>query len=317
MRKSERLNDMMIYLNDKKSFHLGDIMERYAISKSTALRDIRSLEDIGMPFYSQSGRNGYYGMLPHRLLSPIVFTIDEIYALYFSMQTLKAYQSTPFHLSIEKLKHKFEGCISEKRVQELRKMERIFSLGSYRNKSVCSCLEGLLQMALNEKVCRIQYIKGEMVKQYDVQFFHITSAYGQWYTTAYNFKARITQVFRCDKITSLQECDAYSAKPLSEFLKSSDELFRNDQSIDFKVGISTKGVDLFYKEHYPSMALYQENERHYIQGFYNHGEEGFIAGYFISYGENLLSIQPESLKLMLLDRIEGIKNHLLSNMPKQ
>jgi hypothetical protein len=52
MKKSERLNDMMIYLNDKKSFKLKDIMNRYTISKSTALRDIRSLEEIGMPVYS-------------------------------------------------------------------------------------------------------------------------------------------------------------------------------------------------------------------------------------------------------------------------
>lgn len=59
MKKSERLIDMMVYLNDKKSFNLKDIMDRYTISKSTALRDIQSLEEIGMPIYSNSGRNGH------------------------------------------------------------------------------------------------------------------------------------------------------------------------------------------------------------------------------------------------------------------
>ena len=140
MNKSQRLNDMMIYLNDKKSFNLKNIMDRYSISKSTALRDIQSLEEIGMPIYSTSGRNGYYGILPNRLLSPIVFTIDEVHALYFAMQTLNAYQSTPFHLNVKKLKQKFEGCISEERIQKLRRMELIFSLGSYQNKNECSCL---------------------------------------------------------------------------------------------------------------------------------------------------------------------------------
>ena len=153
MKKSERLNDMLIYLNDKKSFHLKSIMERYSISKSTALRDIQSLEEIGMPIYSRPGRNGYYGILPNRLLSPIVFTIDEVYALYFSMQTLTAYQSTPFHLSIEKLKQKFEACISEERIKALRKMELIFNLGSYQSKNECNCLKDILQMAVEESVC--------------------------------------------------------------------------------------------------------------------------------------------------------------------
>ena len=104
MKKSERLNDMMMFLNNKNSFNIKDIMERYHISRSSAIRDIKSLEELGMPIYSKSGRNGSYKILPNRLLSPIVFTIDEVYSLYFAMLTLSAYQSTPFHLSVEKLK---------------------------------------------------------------------------------------------------------------------------------------------------------------------------------------------------------------------
>ncbi|MEG0485981.1 MAG: HTH domain-containing protein, partial [Oscillospiraceae bacterium] len=72
MNRSERLNDMMRYLNNKNSFGLKDITEKYSISKSTALRDIQSLEEIGMPIYSTLGRNGYYGVLQNKLLSPIV-----------------------------------------------------------------------------------------------------------------------------------------------------------------------------------------------------------------------------------------------------
>ena len=44
MRKSTRLNDMMIFLSDKSFFNLKDIMQEYGISKSTAIRDIQSLE---------------------------------------------------------------------------------------------------------------------------------------------------------------------------------------------------------------------------------------------------------------------------------
>lgn len=51
MSKSERINDMMIYLNDKNFFNLKDLMDRYDISKSTALRDVASLEEMGMPIF--------------------------------------------------------------------------------------------------------------------------------------------------------------------------------------------------------------------------------------------------------------------------
>ena len=48
MNKSQRINDMLIFLNKKRQFNLKDIMNRYHISKSTALRDIASLETLGM-----------------------------------------------------------------------------------------------------------------------------------------------------------------------------------------------------------------------------------------------------------------------------
>ena len=133
MRKSERLHDMMIYLNGKNSFNLKDIIKKYHISKSTALRDIQSLESIGMPIYSQQGRNGYYGILPNRLLSPIVFTVDEMYALYFAMLTLRDYQTTPFHFSVTALKNKFEMCLSDEKKNQLRKMESILRMGGIKH----------------------------------------------------------------------------------------------------------------------------------------------------------------------------------------
>ncbi len=312
MKKSERLNDMMRYLNDKKSFNLKSIMDRYSISRSTALRDIQSLEEIGMPIYSSSGRSGGYGILPNRLLSPINFTTDEVYALYFSMQTLSAYQSTPFHLNIQKLKQKFEGCISEERMKKLRKMELIFSLGSYQNENECSFLKDVLNMAIEENVCEIWYAKGGSNQKYAVQFFYITSAYGQWYATAYNFQTKGPQVFRCDKIQSVHRCDKYMARPLSSYLISPKELFRDKTSIDFELGISIKGADLFHKEHYPSMELYYKNGEYYVRGFYNKGEENFIANYVISYGEAIFSIQPTSLKNLILERLDTIKRHFIS-----
>jgi len=91
MNKSERLNDMIRYLNGREFFNLSDLMEKYKISKSTALRDIDSLEQLGMPIFAEHGRHGRYGILKNRLLSPITFTMDEVYALYFAMLTLESY----------------------------------------------------------------------------------------------------------------------------------------------------------------------------------------------------------------------------------
>lgn len=303
MNKSERLNDMMLFLNDKNLFNLRDLMDKYSISKSTALRNVEALERIGMPIYSQHGRNGYYGILRNRLLSPIVFNIDEVFALYFSMLTLRAYETTPFHLSVEKLKEKFENCLSAEKIEMLRKVEKVFSLASIQHSNECRFLSDVLQYAIEEKVCNVKYQKKDVEQKYSIQFFDISSAYGQWYATGYNFEIESPQVFRCDKILLIEESNEYIAKPLSEFIKSADELYKIHGATIFEVEISKKSVDLFYKEHYPSMEICLENGKYFIRGFYNIGEEIFITNYFITYGENILSIKPIELKNLIIKKL--------------
>ncbi|SCZ07741.1 helix-turn-helix transcriptional regulator [Alkaliphilus peptidifermentans] len=309
MGKSERINDMMIYLNSKNYFNLKDIMERYDISKSTALRDIKSLEEIGMPIFSEAGRNGRYGILRNRLLSPIVFTIDEMYALYFAMITLKGYESTPFHLSVSTLKNKFETCISNEHISTIRKMEQILSFEVLKHHNSSPLLRDILKMAVEQAVCKITYNKKGTATQFFVQFFNVSASYGQWYVTAFNFDTNKVQVFRCDKIITLDESTVYSSKPIKELTNLSANAFRHKGATDFEVGILSKGVDLFYKEHYPSMQLHIEGQQYIIRGFYNKGEENFIANYFLNYTDNIISIKPQKLKKLLQDKICILESH--------
>lgn len=312
MNRSERLNDMMRYLNDKNSFQIKDITTRYSISKSTALRDIKSLEEIGMPIYSNLGRNGCYGILQNKLLSPIVFNIDEVFALYFSMLTLRDYETTPFHLSVENLKQKFENCLAPEKIEMLRKTEKVFRLSSVSQNNHCEYLKDILQSAIDEKVRAVSYLKNERKQNYMIQFFNISSSFGQWYATGYNFETAQTQVLRCDKVLSIKECKKYEPKPFADFTKSNNMLYRKETATDFEVEVNSKGVDLFQKEHYPSMSLETENGRQFIRGFYNQGEENFIATYFLGYGETILSIKPMVLSEQILNRLSKIKQHFES-----
>ncbi|HAC5764994.1 TPA_asm: WYL domain-containing protein [Listeria monocytogenes] len=310
MKKSERLNDMMLFLNDKNVFQLSDIMTKYDISRSTAIRDVKSLEEIGMPIYSERGRNGHYQVLRNRLLSPIVFNIDEVFALYFSMLTLKAYETTPFYLSVEKLKTKFKRCLSAEKIEMLRKTEEVFSLGYIKHNNQCEFLDVILQFTMEEKVCQINYDKKGIEKTYVVQFYNISSAYGQWYVTSYNFETKRMQVFRCDRILELEENHAFEAKKLTDLKSETDYLYKKKDAINFEVEIASNGVDLFFKENYPSMKLNQEQGRNVIRGFYNRGEEPFIINYLLGFGDKINMVQPDSLKEMLLNELKSLQNHL-------
>ncbi|WP_277375695.1 helix-turn-helix transcriptional regulator [Paenibacillus polymyxa] len=308
MKKPERLNDMIRYLNSREYFNLNDLMDKYHISKSTALRDISSLEQLGMPIYSEHGRHGRYGILKNRLLSPIIFTMDEVYALYFAMLTLEAYQSTPFHLSVNKLNEKFEHCLSKIQINQIHKMKKVLQFEIYQHNHISRYLDKILTSVLNETYCKIQYSKNNQNKSYHVQFFKISAKFGQWYATGIELNTNKYRVFRCDRITSIEEEEINSHCSIDELLIRSLEMYQSEKSIDFEVEIVEQAKDIFYKEHYPSMKI-EQGHKTVIKGFYNPGEEEFIANYFMRYGHYVRSVKPESLKQIIKERVEHLLNH--------
>lgn len=308
MKKSERLNDMMRYLNGREFFNLSDLMEKYNISKSTALRDISSLEQLGMPIYSEHGRHGRYGLLKNRLLSPIIFTIDEVYALYFAMLTLESYQSTPFHLSVNKLNEKFEHCLSNTQISQIHKMKKVLQFERVQHKHVSRFLDKILASILNESACNIEYTKNNQTKSYPVQFFRISAKFGQWYATGIALNTNTYRVFRCDRITFIEEEERSARYSIEELLSRSLEFYQSENSIHFEVEIAEQAKDIFYKEHYPSMQI-EAGPITVIKGFYNPGEEEFLANYFMRYGQYVRAVKPEALKQMIQNKLEQLLSH--------
>ena len=197
MNKSQRINDMLIFLNKKRQFNLKDIMNRYHISKSTALRDIASLETLGIPIYSDLGRNGSYKILSNDLLSPIIFSIDEISALYFSMLTLENYNMCPFDIDLQKLKEKFENSISEQQLSKIIKIEKILQ-PEVRKTINNSQLRIILDILLHrqEEFFPIKYEEQSL----QVRFIKLFSHKGNWYAEVINKDTGQKEELSCQSI---------------------------------------------------------------------------------------------------------------------
>jgi predicted DNA-binding transcriptional regulator YafY len=283
-------------------------MENYNISKSTALRDISSLEQLGMPIFSEHGRHGRYGILKNRLLSPIIFTMDEVYALYFAMLTLESYQSTPFHLSVNKLNEKFEHCLSNTQIDPIHKMKKVLQFEMVQHKHVSRFLDKILASILNESACNIEYTKNNRLKSYSVQFFKISAKFGQWYATGIELTTNKYRVYRGDRISFLEEDKRAARYSLEELLSRSLEFYQSASNIHFEVEIEEQAKDIFYKEHYPSMEI-EAGPRTIIKGFYHPGEEEFLANYFMRYGQYVRAVKPEALKQMIQDKVKNLLNH--------
>ncbi|MCB5951996.1 HTH domain-containing protein [Enterococcus sp. BWT-B8] len=118
MKKVERVNTMIHYINNRAHFTISELMQEFNISRSTAIRDLQEVEQLGIPLEAEVGRSGGYSVLPNAVLPKIRFTDTEVKALFIAFMATKNLQ-LPYLSSRQSLTEKILGLISEKQQEEL------------------------------------------------------------------------------------------------------------------------------------------------------------------------------------------------------
>lgn len=116
--KVERINIIMRYINNRSHFTISEIMREFNISRSTAIRDIREIEAMGMPLVAEVGRDGGYFVMHNSVLPEVRFTNDEVKALFIAFMATRNLQ-LPYLKSRQSLAEKLLGLISESQQDDL------------------------------------------------------------------------------------------------------------------------------------------------------------------------------------------------------
>lgn len=79
MNRLSRLTSILTQLQAKKLVTATELSKKYDVSIRTIYRDIRSLEDSGIPIYTEEGKG--YSLVEGYTLPPVMFTEEEANAL--------------------------------------------------------------------------------------------------------------------------------------------------------------------------------------------------------------------------------------------
>ncbi|MGN7943051.1 helix-turn-helix transcriptional regulator [Virgibacillus sp. 6R] len=313
MKKSERLNQMLRFINQKQQFTLRDLMEQFQISKRTAIRDIAALEELGAPIYAEYGRYGGYRLLTQIQLPPISFTNQEIYALYFAMQSLKSFSTIPFQISFQSIHNKFLHELSENQRKEIERMQNRIAFHHIKQIKDSEHLDTLLMAAVKNIVLQITYLTTSKKSTRIIHPIAIYTMKGYWYCQAYDMNKKAYRVFRCDRITSAEATTIQPDEKLIDItFENAHSLWKPSKTaIHFKCLMTNQaGIERFKQEHYPSMKLLYEREGTFLVGSYEANETSFIMTYLAGFGKSIKIIEPvklkEDLRQYYLDLIEHL-----------
>ncbi|WP_340399555.1 YafY family protein [Paenibacillus sp. FSL H8-0079] len=343
MKKSERMNQMLRYINQKQQFTLQDLMQEFQISKRTALRDIASLEELGAPIYVEYGRYGGYRLLQQMQLPPISFNTGELHALYFAMQALRSFSSLPFQVSFRTIHEKFMSALSDKQRQDIENIQHRVSFRHTEQIRDSEHLEFLLMAAVQNIVIQITYpdqrrstdtgpasanhsdpepsSSPSRTSSFTIRTIQPITLYakrGYWYCQAYDLNKQAYRVFRCDRITSAEVSDIEPLAHVSELqAQDTHSLWEpSEQATSFKCLIDEAGVDLFQQEHFPSMQIMHVNEpgsesaQMLLVGSYEPHEIDFITRYLAGFGKSIKIMEPDTLKESLRQYYMDLLDHV-------
>jgi len=260
MKKVERINIIMRYINNRASFTISEIMREFNISRSTAIRDIREIEAMGMPLVAEVGRDGGYFVMNNSVLPTVRFTDNEIKALFIAFMATRN-QQLPYLKSRQSLAEKLMGLISQNQQDDLVLLNQIllFEGTNPNNPDLLEMsdlphpiLEKLIGILLADNYLWITIREGNDTKSYPVYLLHLYREKSLWLIEGFDLAEEKRVVFSVDHLIDVEPYPV--SKRLSR-KKIREKLSQREEAINLVLELGPKAIAQFKKYHPLTVSL--------------------------------------------------------------
>lgn len=319
MKKVERINVIMRYINNRAHFTISEIMREFNVSRSTAIRDIREIEAMGMPLVAEVGRDGGYSVMNNSVLPTVRFTDSEIKALFIAFMATRNLQ-LPYLKSRQSLAEKLLGLLSQNQQDDLVLLNQIllFEGTNPYNPDLLDLsdlphpmLEKLIQILLSDRYLGIAVKEGEEVKAHSIYLLHLYREKGLWLIEGFDLERERRQIYPVD---NLADIGPYPGQKRLSGKKILEIISKQEESANLVLELGPQAIAQFKKYHPVECSLSYTNPyqttailRTYIH--VDHAEElAEMTNWLLFLGRDIQVRQvPEEVLAGLRERLENMR----------
>lgn len=228
-----RLAAILTQLQSKRIVTATEIAEKYNVSVRTIYRDIRTLEQSGIPIITEEGKG--YSMMAGYTLPPVMLTQEEANALITAEQLILKNRDTSL------VEYYQSAIMKVKSVMRYSQKERVDFLSSrmqIRNKSEQGTSNYLIQLqtaVVNYQVVKIIYVSLENQKsERFIEPFAVYTTHENWVMVAFCRLRKDFRAFRLDCIRDIEMIGEHFEPhkiTLEQYLEKCRKKFRNTPDI--------------------------------------------------------------------------------------
>jgi len=312
MPKSQRLIQMMMFINAKKAFTVQELADEFGLSTRTVTRDLQELSELGVPVYSVQGRGGGYRLLQERLLPPIAFTESEAVSLFIAGQSLSHLGALPFEEGTDSALRKFYHYLPQDARARIDRLKDRVAIWSPRRDMSPEILKTLLQAIMARGAATIEYASARAVRSRDIQPIGLYESDGYWYCPAYCFREEGFRLFRADRIRSAVLNPSITARDdVARLTLQDPPESGGPEPIPFTLELTQQGVHELRSDRWFGPAIVPKTD----------GSEGGIAtirispdniGFYVDLawrlGEHATIVEPEEAIRMIRTKLESVRS---------
>jgi predicted DNA-binding transcriptional regulator YafY len=308
MNRIDRLQAIIIQLQSKKIVKAHEIASRFNISLRTVYRDVRALEDGGVPIGAEAGI-GYF-LDESYSLPPVMFTTNEAIALLIAGKLIPHMSDRKIDQSFQEALYKIKSVLKADDKKSLEKLEqsvRVYSGIKEPPQKDTLFLQEVQKALIHSKVMQLLYYSqySQQESQREVEPIALIFYAMNWHLIAWCKLRKAYRDFRLDRIRKLILIDKTYERKLDkafeEYLKCQKE---QNEYLEFKLKVTQPLAQFINESKYWYGFVSEEQREDKIEmTFMNPDLHGF-ARWVITMGVDVDIVEPielyEILRQMIL-----------------
>ncbi|GAA4085404.1 YafY family protein [Mucilaginibacter panaciglaebae] len=310
MNRIDRISAILIQLQSRRVVKAADIAERFNISLRTVYRDVKTLEEAGIPLIGEAGVG--YSIMDGYRLPPVMFTREEATAFLTAEKFVETLTDAATATQYKSAMYKVRAILKTTEKDMLESMDdRIEVIKGVHIPEMANTdhIQTVLHSISQKQVLSLNYFaqhSQEHTKRY-VEPIGIFFMSGFWHLIAYCRLRKDYRDFRVDRIKNLLVTDEHYT---DEHPSLKDYIAQKtiEKELDAVVILVDKSVypHLEHQKYYSGFISEKSKGDGIEMTFLTSSLEGF-ARWYMMYGENAEIVSPDSLR----DRVRELTERLM------
>lgn len=310
MNRTDRLIGIVLLLHSRKIVRAKDIARHFGITLRTVYRDMKALNEAGVPIAAESGEG--YSLVEGYHLPPVMFTQEEASALYMGGELTRNFTDRSLQPHIESALTKILAVLPSEKKEYLEKLRTSTAIHTrpvrFKEGFRDDVITVIQDAVVHRHVLSLEYFSNrrEELTRRKVEPLGVVYYSNYWHLIGYCRLRKDYRDFRTDRIKSIEALDEIFTErkdfSLEVYLKRDME-GENLQEVRIKF---KHPVASYVSERYNYGLVHQEPAEDGVIMTFMVPSVELLTGWLLSYGENVEVVAPLELNHLLLEKAKKL-----------